>query len=375
MKNLTFASLLILPEVFLLFHLLSGSLFTLCEGRHVTERQLLKFPEKCAISNSGTKTGQNVRIVFYNVENLYDPYNDTVKRDDDFTSAGGKHWNYNRFLAKLFHLSKLFISIGQWDPPAIIGMCEIENDYVLKKLIYETPLKAYKYRIIHYESPDVRGVDAAILYRPERFRVLASQPLRIVFPFDTTTKTRDILYVRGVIFGNDTLHLFINHWPSRMGGYTESTPKRNYVAGILRKAVDTIVMNHTRANIVIMGDFNDEPDNESLSLILKARADTLDLLPYDLVNLMSFKMKNWNSGTIRYQGKWSIFDQIIISGSMLIKQNGIHSGIDDAHIYNGSFLLEDDPKFLGSKLNRTYVGPNYHGGFSDHLPVYLDIWH
>ncbi|MCX6251703.1 MAG: hypothetical protein NTX61_13240 [Bacteroidetes bacterium] len=340
----------------------------------MTERQRARNSEKYATCNFNIKSGQNVRVVFYNVENLYDPYNDSVKRDDDFTSTGGKRWTYSRFLAKLLHLSKLFISIGEGNPPAIIGMCEVENDYVLQKLIYATPLKNTRYKIIHYDSPDARGVDVAMLYRPDRFRVLASKPVKVRFPFDTNSATRDILYVRGLIFTQDTLHLFINHWPSRRGGYTESTPKRNFVAGLLKFTVDSILQKHTNANILIMGDFNDEPDNESISRILGARADTGDLRPMDLVNLMTFKLKEWNMGTIKYQGKWSIFDQIIISGNLLGKQNSIHSGINDAHIFKGNFLLEDDSRYLGSKLNRTYVGPNYHGGFSDHLPIYLDIW-
>jgi len=253
-------------------------------------------------------------------------------------------------------------------------MCEVENDYVLKKLIYETPLKNSHYRIIHYDSPDARGIDVALLYRPDRFRVLTSKPVRVRFPFDTNSATRDILYVKGVIFGNDTVHLFINHWPSRMGGYTESTPRRNYVASLLRTAIDTINAHHTDANIVIMGDFNDEPDNESLLHILKARTDTQDLRTADLVNLMSFKLKEWNIGTIKYQGKWSIFDQFIVSRNMVASHNNLFTRIEDAHIFKGNFLLEDDARYLGSKLNRTYVGPVYHGGYSDHLPIYLDIW-
>jgi hypothetical protein len=320
------------------------------------------------------KKSQNVRILFYNVENLYDPYNDTTKLDDEFTSAGQRHWTYGKFHEKIVHLSRLILSIGEWDPPAIVTMAEVENLYVLKKLIYDTPLKNVKYKIIHYDSPDVRGVDVALIYRPDKFKVIYSQAFKVVFPFDSAIRTRDILYVQGTVFKGDTIHLFVNHWPSRRGGYNESTPRRNFVAALLRSKIDSLFRNNPSSNIIIMGDFNDEPGNESLCRILKARPDTAELQTTYLVNLMSVKMKDWNQGTIKYQGKWSIFDQFIVSGSLFYKQNGIHTSFQDAHIFMGAFLLDDDAKFLGGKPNRTYVGPRYNGGYSDHLPVYLDLW-
>ena len=123
-----------------------------------------------------------------------------------------------------------------------------------------------------------------------------------------------------------------------------------------------------------MGDFNDEPGNESLCRILMAKPDTQNTRPADLINLMYVKMNNWNQGTIKYQGKWSVFDQFIVSGSLIRNHNGIHTSLKDVHIYNAGFLLNDDARFLGAKPNRTYVGPRYNGGYSDHLPIYLDIW-
>jgi hypothetical protein len=195
-----------------------------------------------------------------------------------------------------------------------------------------------------------------------------------VFPFDSLTHTRDILYVKGTIFENDTVHLFVNHWPSRRGGYNESTPKRNFVAKLLKSKVDSLQTKNPYSNIIIMGDFNDEPGNESLCRILQARSDTHNLKSTELINLMSFKMKDWNEGTIKYQGKWSIFDQFIVSASLLEKHHGIRTSPDDAHIFKAGFLLSDDVRFLGSKPNRTYVGPRYNGGYSDHLPVFLDLW-
>lgn len=345
-----------------------------CFGQNLTKRQYTSITRNHANIKWQSKKSQNVRIIFYNVENLYDPYNDTTKLDDEFTSMGARRWTYGKFLEKIFHLSRLILSIGEWDPPAIMGMCEVENLYVLKKLIYDTPLKCVKYRIIHYDSPDIRGVDVALIYRPEKFNVLYSGSFKVKFPFDSLSYTRDILYVKGTVFKSDTVHLFINHWPSRRGGYKESTPKRNFVARLLKSKVDSLLSKNPNSNIIIMGDFNDEPGNESLCEILKAKPDTQNLQSTDLINLMSVKTNDWNQGTIKYQGKWSIFDQFIVSGSLFREQNGIHTSLKDAHIFKTDFLLNDDARFLGSKPNRTYVGPRYNGGFSDHLPIFLDIW-
>jgi hypothetical protein len=340
----------------------------------LSKRQITGITKNPANVTSPGKKSQNVRIIFYNVENLYDPYNDTTKMDDEFTARGIKRWNYSKFTEKLFHLSRVILAAGEWDPPAIAGMCEIENLYVLRKLVYDTPLKSVKYKIIHYDSPDARGVDVALIYRPEKFRVLSSKNFRVRFPFDTLARTRDILYIKGIIFSSDTIHLFVNHWPSRRGGYKESSPRRNFVAGLLKSKTDSLFMKNPNSNIIIMGDFNDEPGNESLFGILKAKPDSIDPGPTDLINLMYAKMKDWTHGTIKYQGKWSIFDQFIVSGALLSPGNGIHTSVRDAHIFTGEFLLNDDARFLGDKLNRTYVGPRYNGGYSDHLPIFLDLW-
>src|ERR1039457_6484843 len=222
-------------------------------SQDLTKRQRADITKNPANITIHGKKSHNVRIIFYNVENLYDPYNDTTKLDDEFTSSGTRHWTYGKFLEKLFHLSRVILSAGEWDPPAIVGMCEVENLYVLKKLIYDTPLKCVKYRIIHYDSPDIRGVDVALIYRPDKFKVLTSQSFRVVFPFDSLIHTRDILYVKGTIFTCDTLHLFVNHWPSRRGGYNESTPKRNFVPGLLRSKIDSLFSKNPSFNIVIMG--------------------------------------------------------------------------------------------------------------------------
>jgi exonuclease III len=249
----------------------------------------------------------------------------------------------------------------------------VENRYVLNKLIYQTPLKKFNYRLIHHDSPDLRGVDVALLYRPEKFNIISSQCIRIIFPFDTVAQTREILMVKGKVFQSDTIILFVNHWPSRRGGYLESEPRRHFVAGLLRSVTDSIFRTDPGPNIIIMGDFNDEPENTSLSQVLAARPADSDAGADDLINLMYAERKKSGEGTIKYQGQWSVFDQFIVSGNLAGISGKDHPLRAEAHIFKGDFLVESDDRYLGEKLKRTYSGPRYLGGFSDHLPVYLDL--
>ena len=355
------------PILFLAFNIV-------CHGQDLPIRQNEYLTEKYARGHMKQKLRQNVRIVFYNVENLYDPFNDTLKLDDEYTAHGIRHWTYSRFREKLNHVAKTFIAMGSDEPPAIIGMCEVENQYVLKKLVEESPLKRFRYRIIHHESPDNRGVDVALLYRHDRFVQIDCKTFPVHFPFDTAAQTREILLVKGTLFQSDTINLLINHWPSRRGGYEESQPKRNYVASLVKSICDSVFMKEPVSRIVLMGDLNDEPDKESLTLFLGTKQDTMNIKPTDLVNLMYPKIKYWNEGTIKYQGQWSVFDQFIVSGNLVSCSNGIHTSFNDAHIFTSTFLTLPDDKAFGVKLNRTYTGPKYTGGFSDHLPIYLDIW-
>ncbi|MCK9424024.1 MAG: hypothetical protein M0Q38_15675 [Bacteroidales bacterium] len=384
--------------------LLLGLIGFVAPGLILSKSHWISKVENHANLDSLKITSQNVRIVFWNVENLYDPYDDSTKLDDEFTSRGAMHWTFSKFRIKLNHVAKTLLSIGGWEAPVIVGMCEVENRYVMNKLIYETPLKAWKYKFIHHESPDLRGVDVALLYRPDRFKPIFSRSVSIRFPFDTLSQTREILLVQGILSGNDTLTLFVNHWPSRRGGTLESQPRRNYVASVLRCLIDSIQMN-TRglqpeaknnfqpsiikhnasvpggttcklSNILIMGDFNDEPYSESLLELLGARSDSAMAGDCDLVNLMAPKTSR--EGSHKFRGQWSILDQFIISKTLLLGKNGLLVNYQDAHIYKAGFLLNEDPAYFGDKPSRTYVGPRYTGGFSDHLPVYLDIrniWH
>jgi len=315
----------------------------------------------------------DMRIMFYNTENLFDIYDDTLKIDEAFTPEGVRHWNKGRYYKKLNNISKVITAVGQWELPEIIGLCEIENRFVLEGIIKQTALKKFPYRIIHKESPDRRGIDVGLLYRKDRFTPINYEAVRVTFPFDANKPTRDILYVKGSNNSNDTLHIFINHWPSRWGGQLETDRKRVYAASVLRKKVDSLFKADTNPNIIIMGDLNDYPDNNSVTESLKA-INRFDLFKdEELYNLAYYLQEEKGKGTHKYHGEWGVLDQIIVSGSLLKEDNKIHMTVDDAHVFEAPFLLEPDEHYVGVKPFRTYVGFKFHDGFSDHLPVYLDL--
>jgi hypothetical protein len=247
----------------------------------ITHKKVFSMPD------AGKRGDNAIRLVFYNTENLFDPADDSLTNDDEYTPTGLRGWTYNRFQRKLLNLSKVFISIGGWEAPEIIGMCEIENRFVLYKLISDTPLSKIGYKIIHKDSPDPRGIDVAMIYRPDKFVPVTYKAIPVRFPNDPGGRTRDILYVKGKVLGKETLHVFINHWPSRYGGYSATKPKRAVVASILRHYTDSIMQSDQFARIVIMGDFNDEPNDESITKILMARSDSTHLSKNDLYNMMS----------------------------------------------------------------------------------------
>jgi exonuclease III len=316
---------------------------------------------------------KGIRIMFYNVENLFDMKHDSLKADEEYVTGGSRGWTFNRMLQKEKNLSKVIMSAGGWELPEIIGMCEVENRYVLNLLLKETPLQKFGYKIIHRESPDPRGIDVAMLYRPEKFRPLMNQAIGIRFPFDTLSRTRDILYVKGIVLNRDTLHLFVNHWPSRFGGYTETVPKRNFVATVLRSKVDSIMKANPNSKIVIMGDFNDEPTDESVARYLKAGMDSLNVEKHGLYDMMAGAGYSWNRGTIKSREVWNTIDQFIVSEPLLKAASGLYTMPHFVYIYDAPFLLQDDEAWFGQKPFRTYYGFKYIGGFSDHLPILLDL--
>lgn len=316
--------------------------------------------------NDEPRGDNGIRVAFYNVENLFDTEDDPVKRDDEFTEKGDKHWNQRKYFEKLNKISKVVISLGGWEAVELMAFCELENRRVLQDLIDKTPLNSTDYKIVHYESPDRRGIDVGLIYRPEKVELVYSEVLPIVFPWDENYKTRDILHARLVILQSDTIDFYVNHWPSRWRGQLETEQSRMHVAKTLVNHRDTLT-NPKKA--IIVGDFNDGPTDKSIKEVLKAELDTSKSASY--YNLM-FPFLN-KTGTNKFQGEWSIIDQVIVSDTWFRPNQSITIKYNHAHIFNAEFLLEPDPKFQGFQLNRTYLGMRYKGGFSDHLPVYLDL--
>ncbi len=311
-------------------------------------------------------------VVFYNTENLFDWKDDPHSNDNEFTPEGERHWTYNRFEQRIQNTGKVLINAHGWDTPAIIGLCEVENRVVLERLLGETPLKQTPYKIIHKDSPDPRGIDVAMFYNSNVFYPLTYRYIPLLEDDGSVRNTREILYASGVLAKTDTIHFFVNHWPSRYSGLLKTRPLRNRAAAWLRHHVDSLFQIDEQAKIIIMGDFNDQPNDESIQEYLRVEEVASPLKPQILYNL-SLSWAAPDVGTLKYQAQWFIFDQIIVSDALLRNTEGLYAQADWATIIDPDFLFETDERYGGRKLKRTYIGYSYNGGFSDHLPVKLKI--
>lgn len=320
------------------------------------------------------QTRGDIRIMSYNTENLFDTEDDPQTADDDFTPTGRLHWTKEKYRTKLLNIYKVIAGVGGWQPPEIIGLVEVENRRVLTDLLTVTPLSKYKFGIVHYDSPDPRGIDVALIYRSDKLRVIQQEPIYIDFVGQPQRKTRNILYVKLVYGTSDTLCVFVNHWPSRRGGEVTTEELRDEVASRLQHKVSAIFKTNPLARIVIMGDFNDEPSDPSLTQYLKAKPNSGQVLPSQLYNLTYDLLKKSKTGTHSFRGQWSVLDQIIVSGGLLNARKGVYTKFSDAHVYVTDAIVQPDKKNLGIKPLPTYSGPKYIGGYSDHLPVYLDLY-
>lgn len=310
-------------------------------------------------------------IAFYNLENLCDTIDDPATNDEEFLPTSARLWNSDKYQRKLQNLSTVISQIGSDEgltPPAIIGLVELENKAVLSDLIAQPALKKYNYGIVHYNSPDKRGMDVALLYRSDYMKVTNSQSYPVVIYSDNDNSrifTRDILVVTGKLKGQ-TVNIIVNHWPSRRGN-DDSNHLRTSVAMRCRSLVDSLTRTDATANVIVMGDFNDDPTNESIVQNLQA-VDKASLKPGYLFNAMT-SLYTDGQGTLKYNDKWNLFDQIIITQSLLSSQHKGYS-YQSAHIFSRPYLFQQDGDFKGYP-NRTYGGKKYLGGYSDHLPVYM----
>lgn len=297
-------------------------------------------------------------FVQLNCENFFDCTHDSLKQDTEYTAESPRHWNTYKYWQKLKNISKEILSCSQTNEegvtviPDLIALCEVENDTVMHYLSQRSLLHNARYNYVMTNSPDVRGIDVALLYSPMTFKLLNSYPLRIT-PLKGMRPTRDILYAEGRVVSGDTLHIFVIHAPSRFAGKRVTIPYRMAAMQRLMQSVDSIRAIHHDPKIIISGDFNDETKDKSIQYLI---ANELTDISSGITGRIGAK------GTYKYMGQWSSIDHILISDSM--KPHFIRCIINDQ-----PFLLEDDDKYNGKKPYRTYQGYKYLGGYSDHLPL------
>ena len=290
-----------------------------------------------------------------NCENLFDTRHDSLKNDLEFLPDGSYRWTPYRYWAKLNHLGQEIVALSN-PIPDFVAMCEVENDSVMFDLTRRSLLRNAGYEYVMTSSPDERGIDVALLYQPASFALLHSHSIRIK-PLPNTRPTRDILYASGLIITGDTLHVFVVHAPSRRGGEQASRPYRLHVASQLAEAVDSVYAISRDAKIIIAGDFNDYADSPALQYLYE----------HHLINISAdAKGSHGAKATYRWHGEWRSLDQILCSPSLAARKQS--SVIGDL-----PFLLEDDEKYGGKKPYRTYLGPRYLGGYSDHLPLVVQF--
>lgn len=304
-------------------------------------------------------------IGFYNLENLFDTKDDPDTLDDDFTPTGFKKWSMKRYKRKLYKLAKTISEVGDdvaENPPVLMGIAEVENKTAINDLIGAEPLRDIEYDYVHYDSPDERGIDTALIYHKEFFQVLYSEPIELLIFEDDGRRdtTRDILYVKGKL-NNEEVHVFVNHWPSRRDGSKSTNSKRIEAAETIRNYMSKIEEEVERPNYIVMGDFNDGPASESVQILMQSE---------QLYNPME-KLITPEQGSVNYKQKWMLFDQIMVSHSFLNFEKGTHS-FAHANIFDETFLTEFKGKFKGAPY-RTYAGRKYIGGYSDHFPVYIQL--
>lgn len=320
------------------------------------------FPGNCQVA-----VYKPVRLMFYNVENLFDINDDPLTDDNAFLPDGLMRWNSTRYWKKINSLYKVIIAAGEWEPPAVIGLCEIENRKVLEDLIYGTYLSKLNYSIIHQESPDRRGIDVCLIFRKKVADVIC---FKYWIPSESehiNFNSRSVLYTK-LLINTDTIHIILNHWPSRRGGVLAGEDFRIRIAEMIKAKTDSIMKkDQAGAKIIISGDFNCNPDDKVIeSLINYADSER------SLINL-SDTLYNRGLGTYRYMGTWEMIDQVLVSGRLLSASTGLSTQAKLLKIFKPEFLLKKDTKYPGSGPFSTYKGYKYQGGYSDHLPVLLDL--
>ena len=321
---------------------------------------------------------QPYKVMFWNIENFFDTVDDPEVRDDEFTPDGVKAWNDAKYEKKLANVERVVFDIAAQDRiyPAVVGFSEVENRSVLEDIISTPKLAPASYRIVHYDSPEARGVDVAFLYRPDQFKLEGSFPVKADVPQLPNFRTRDILTMWGTIEG-EPFYFMVVHWPSRLGGKEASEFKRVALGEQMRRLADSVLMQNPKTKIVAMGDFNDDPTDPSMEEALGAKGDEKKLTEGDFFNPY-YKMIKAGMGTLAYGDAWNIFDNIVVTENLISAPKGelklqkpkgskFYGAIFRAH-----YLFQKEGQYKGYPL-RTYVSNSFQGGYSDHLPVYIYI--
>ncbi len=316
-----------------------------------------------------SKGSHTFMIMSYNTENFYDTINDPHTADDEFTPKGRKHWNTAHYQQKLAGIARVISSIREKGFPDVVVLCEVENRAVLEDLLRQPSITGAKYRIIHKDSRDTRGIDIAMLYRQDQFRVLSWRLIDFGYPGEKVERTRGILYVTGIAGKGDTLHILGNHWKSRVGNQAETEAKRIFEAGFLKTKTDSILKRNRNARIICLGDLNDEPTSNSINQVLDARCPANSKNRPALVNIMC-PLHLKGEGTYSYKNRWLMLDNIIVSKSLLSNRARFHLAGTEGHVYKAPWLLQYNAKAGEQVPYKTYAGDKYLGGYSDHLPVY-----
>ncbi len=312
-------------------------------------------------------------LAFYNVENLFDTEDDPLTFDDDRTPLGKDVWTQEKYQDKIKNISKVLSEIGLINTktaPAIIGVCEVENLQVLQDLVDHPNLAKFNYQIIHYDSPDRRGIDVALLYQSSLFTPEESQSRRLlIYELEDPSKrvyTRDQLVVSGNLNG-ETINIIVNHWPSRSGGEAKSNYKREKAAYLNKQIIDSLYQVNPYAKIISMGDFNDDPTNKSFKKVLKTSNNRKTIKVQELYNPMESMVKQ-GKGSLAYRDAWNLFDQILVSESLLGSRGGLQ--FYQAGIFNVPYLITQSGQYKGYPF-RSYDYSGYTGGYSDHFPVFM----
>lgn len=341
----------------------------IAEHVHAMKKYILLFLFGILAQDMDAQRKPVIAVGFYNLENYYDTINDPNVNDDEFTPDGANAYSPEVFRKKVENLIDVISMMGldqTTDGLAILGVAEIENEAVLKTLCNHPKIKPRNWKVVHFEGPDERGVDCGLLYNSNLFKVLSAKSLTV--PVELGDRpTRDVLYVYGKLAG-DPVHVFVNHWPSRRGGESATREKRKIAASVSKHVIDSLMKLDPLTKVIVMGDLNDDPINESITKVLATKWKMDDVEKGGLYNPWTAFYKK-GLGTMAYQDTWGLFDQIIISYGFIKRSSpGLH--YKEAEVFNKSFMIEKFGQYKGYP-KRSYSNGVWNDGYSDHYPTLI----